>query len=118
MSLVTKSKEDFKRFTTNSAHFGEPVTLVDPAGTRVDVVGFFNDIGKLIDPDTGQDVSGRLKSVVISTMDLGEIPRGLMGTTTPPWRVEIAGIPYKIFRTMPDRGMECVILLLEVYTDD
>ena len=104
--------------------FGYPITLTDPSGTVLALTGFSNDIAQVIDPDTGQVVSGRLASVAlrISTIlsaGLG-LPRGIANEKSKPWIVEfndLRGTPhkFKVFQSNPDRTIGMITLILESY---
>ena len=61
--------------------FGWPITVTDPSGAVRPLTGFSDDIAQIIDPDTGQAVSGRLASVALrisSILATGlTLPRGI-----------------------------------------
>lgn len=110
----------------DSSGFGWPITLTDPDGnTNTDqLLGFTDDIAQIIDPDTGQAVSGRLASVAIRIARLTEVgltlPRGIADSGSKPWIVEfddINGNPYKfkVSQSNPDRAIGLVTLILELY---
>lgn len=109
------------------AGFRWPVTLITPAGvTHSGLFGFSDDIALLIDPDTGQAVSGRKASATlrISTLrdlSLTELPRGIEDRASAPWRIQfddINGLPYdfRVLATFPDRALGCLVCMLELYT--
>lgn len=108
----------------SSTGFGWSVVITDPAGTSRTITGFSDDIAQIIDPDTGQAVSGRLASAAIrisslTTAGLG-IPVGVADSGSKPWVVEfndINGNPYKfkVSQSNPDRALGLVMLLLELY---
>ncbi len=105
--------------------FGWPIRVTNPSGIAANFTGYSNDISAIIDPDTGQAVSGRLASVAIRistlrTSILGDIPRGIADNSMKPWLVDfdgINGLPYKfkIQQSNPDRALGVVTCLLEVY---
>tara|TARA_R100000808_G_C2155423_1_gene167861 strand:- start:9031 stop:9417 length:387 start_codon:yes stop_codon:yes gene_type:complete len=105
--------------------FGWPIKVINPDGVAASFTGYSNDISAIIDPDTGQAVSGRLASVAIriSTLRasvLGDIPRGISDNLMKPWIVDfddINGLPYKfkVQQSNPDRALGIVTCLLEVY---
>ena len=81
--------------------FGWPITITNPAGVEKSLTGFSDDIAQVIDPDTGQIVSGRLASCAIRISSLYaegfDLPRGIADTTGKPWLVafdDINGISY------------------------
>lgn len=106
--------------------FGWPITVVDPAGNVGSFTGYSDDIAQVIDPDTGQAVSGRLASVTLristiyTTLPGSGLPRGIADTRNKPWVVsfnDINGLPYtfKVSQSNPDRALGIVVLLLELY---
>ena len=107
--------------------FGWSISVTDPGRVTHSMTGFSNDISQLIDPDTGQAVSGRLASVAlrISSLVLAgftELPRGIADTKNKPWLIrfdDINGNPYvfKVAESNPDRGLGIVTCLLELYDD-
>lgn len=105
--------------------FGWSITVTNPAGLSVpDLKGFTNDISQLIDPDTGQAVSGRLATVAIRITDLINaslaLPESIVDTTSKPWVIEFNDIngnayKFKVNESNPDRGLGMVVCLLELY---
>lgn len=104
--------------------FGYPITLTDPAGKTDTFTGFSDDIAQVIDPDTGQAVSGRLASVALRISSIYNkgftLPKGIADTGSKPWVVQfddINGLPYtfKVSESNPDRAMGIVVCLLEAY---
>jgi hypothetical protein len=104
--------------------FGYPITLTDPLGKVLRLVGFSNDIAQVIDPDTGQIVSGRSASVAlrVSTIIAAglDLPRGIANSSSKPWVVEfddLLGTPhkFKVFQSNPDRTIGMITLILESY---
>lgn len=104
--------------------FRWPITVTDPAGTSAALFGFSNDISLLIDPDTGQPVSGRLATAVIridtlTTAGLG-LPVGIVDLNSKPWLVEFNDIngnayTFKVNESNPDRAAGCIVCILETY---
>jgi hypothetical protein len=104
--------------------FGWPITLTDPADVSVNLVGFSDDISQVIDPDTGQAVSGRLASVALRistllTTGIG-LPQGIADLNSKPWRVTFDDINgtshiFKISQSNPDRALGVVTCVLERY---
>jgi hypothetical protein len=106
--------------------FGWPITLTDPAGNAVSLTGFSDDIAQVIDPDTGQLVSGRLASAALRLSSIytafpsSGLPRGIADTGSKPWLVtfdDINGNSYnfKISKSNPDRALGVLTLILEAY---
>jgi hypothetical protein len=125
MGLRDLAEADLGRILEDSATgFGYAIVLTDPAGVVLPITGFSNDIAQVIDPDTGQVVSGRLASVAlrISTIIAAglSLPRGIANSKSKPWIVEfndLLGNPhkFKVFQSNPDRGVGMITLILESY---
>lgn len=106
--------------------FGFPVTVTDPAGQVESLIGFTNDIAQLIDPDTGQAVSGRMASVALiisslTALGLG-IPEAISDSSSKPWIIkfdDINGNPFtfRVSQSNPDRNLGIVTCILESYDD-
>lgn len=105
--------------------FGWDITLTSPGGNVQNLVGQSDDIAELIDPDTGEAVSGRLASVALRLSSLNPtygIPQAVSDTAGKPWVVQfndILGTAYKfrIAMSNPDRALGIVTLVLEIYLD-
>ena len=106
--------------------FRWPIVVTDPAGltTPPGFYGFSNDIAQVIDPDTGQAVSGRLASVALRISSLTEaglgLPQGIADASLKPWLVafdDINGNSYtfKVSQSNPDRALGLVACILEIY---
>lgn len=105
--------------------FGWPIVVVDPAGNSAALVGLSRDISQVIDPDTGQVISGRFATVTlrmssISASGLVGFPRGIQDETAKPWTVtfnDINGVSYtfKVIQGDPDRTIGFVTCILEFY---
>lgn len=107
--------------------FGFPITVTSPGGTNETLTGFSDDISQLIDPDTGQAVSGRQASIALRISTIytkfpGEgLPRSIANATLKPWVVEfddINGNPgtFKVSESMPDRAAGMIVCILEIYS--
>lgn len=105
--------------------FTRSITITDPDGLTVpDLAGFSTDVSQVIDPDTGQVVSGRVASIAIriallTANGLG-LPVGINDKTSKPWLVtfdDINGRTYtfKVQKSNPDRALGLVTCLLEAY---
>lgn len=91
-----------------------------------DTFGFSNDIALLIDPDTGQAVSGRTISVALDNSLLeasviGAIPQGIQDESKKPYLVtfeDLNGLEttWKVVHSNPDRGQGLVTLELQAYS--
>lgn len=104
--------------------FGYSITVTDPAETAKVLTGFSNDISQIIDPETGQPVSGRSASVAIRiallTLNSLAIPVGIADATIKPWLVTFDDIngnafTFKVMQTNPDRALGVVVCVLELY---
>ena len=105
--------------------FGFPITVTNPSGTVAALVGFSNDIAQVIDPETGQAVSGRLASVALSMEDMDAIvgfgqPKAIADPDSRPWVItfdDILGIShtFKVNESNPDRGLGLITCTLEAY---
>ena len=104
--------------------FGWPISVTDTDGLKKPLVGFSNDISQLIDPDTGQAVSGRLATVALHIGDLTEaglgLPQGIADAKQKPWIIEFNDIhgeaySFKVAQSNPDRAIGVVTCILELY---
>lgn len=104
--------------------FGWPITVTDPDGNTGTLTGFSDDIAQVIDPDTGQAVSGRLASVALRASSLVleglGLPRGIADTGSKPWVIQFDDIngnayTFKVSQSNPDRALGLVVCLLELY---
>ena len=125
MSLRQLAESDLGLILEDGATgFGWPITVTDPSGTVLPLTGFSDDIAQIIDPDTGQAVSGRLASVALrisSILAAGlTLPRGIADAGIKPWIIEFNDIngnafKFKVAQSNPDRALGLVTLLLELY---
>lgn len=109
----------------DEAGFRWPISITDPNGTTVsDLYGFSDDIAQIIDPDTGQAVSGRSASVAIRIFTLQDaglgVPQGVADASQKPWLISFEDIngnsfDFKISQANPDRALGVVACLLELY---
>ena len=106
--------------------FGWPIILTDQSEVQHSLTGFSNDISQVIDPDTGQVVSGRLATVALRISSVltatgGIYPVGIADESVKPWLVtfedvnEIETITFKVIESNPDRALGLIILQLECY---
>lgn len=103
--------------------FGWDITLTDPDGTAQELKGFSNDVSQIIDPETGQIVSGRLATVSLhlASITLPGLPVGIADASQKPWLVafdDILGVSYtfKVAQANPDRTLGMIFLVLELYS--
>lgn len=104
--------------------FGWAISVVNPSGVALEMVGRSADIGMTIDPETGIAVSDRKASVALSIARLEAaamgIPRAIADEASRPWVVTFADIggtsrSFKVIESMPDRALGIVTCLLEAY---
>lgn len=125
MGLRQTAEADLGVILEDSATgFGWPITVTDPDGITAPLAGFSNDISQVIDPDTGQIVSGRVATVALRTSSLIagglSVPENVSDVTRKPWIVvfdDINGNSYtfKVKYSDPDRALGLVICTLEFY---
>jgi hypothetical protein len=124
MGLRSDAEQDLAVILETSDCGAVPIILVNPAEEAEDFNGQSGDISQVIDPDTGQAVSGRLAhvSLRISTiLSRGfEMPRGIARESQKPWLViftdfQGAAYRFKVQSSYPDRTLGIVTLLLELY---
>ncbi len=123
MSLRHEAAADLRAIVEDSADgFGWPITVTNPAGTSLAMIGLSTDIGVTVDQETGQPIVGRRASVALAIASLGSLgmPANVASATSKPWVVvfnDIGGTShtYKVSEAMPDRAMGLVTCLLEAY---
>lgn len=103
--------------------FAVDITLTDPDGNEQELKGFSNDITQIIDPETGQIVTGRLATATLplGSITLAGVPEGIADASKKPWLVafdDILGESYlfKVAKANPDRALGVIFLVLELYT--
>ena len=114
----------------NTSGFGWPIVVTDPTGlTNPDpIYGMSNDIGLLIDPDTGTAISGRFASATlrISTLTAAgftSLPQAVSSEDSKPWLMSFADVKgnnyvFKVKSSMPDRGLGIISVTLEKYVPE
>ena len=124
MSLRETAAADNRRIIEDVDGFGWPITITNPSGDTVNMTGLSNDIAQVIDPQTGQALSGRLASVALSIATLEQsgfaIPVGVADSSSKPWVVVFNDInghehTFKVIEANPDRALGCVVCTLEAY---
>lgn len=121
MSLRTMAESDLSFILEDPVGgFGWVITLISPDGSTTSAVGFSNDISQVIDPDTGQVVSGRSASIALRMSSLTVLPVGISSTSSKPWLVRFndinAGLhTFKVIKSNPDRALGVVTCVLEAY---
>ena len=127
MNLRERAQRDTHAILTDSAHgFGWDIILTAPDGKACELTGYSNDIAIAIDPQTGEVVSGRTASIVVSQQELlcknVEYPKGVVDASKKPWLVEFKDINgaqhiFKIRQSNPDRTIGFTSFILELYRD-
>ena len=123
--LRAQAETDLGRILEDSTRgFGWPITVTDPSGNVGLLTGFSTDVSLMIDPETGQAVSGRtasatLRIALLTSKGLG-IPLGVSYGASKPWLVQfddINGVAYtfKVKESIPDRAIGSVSCMLEFY---
>jgi len=127
MNLRTRAEADLAHILEDGVNgFGWPITVTAPGGTpQKTLTGFSDDISQIIDPDTGQAVSGRMASATLRISSLvaagfTELPVAVSDSSKKPWTIsfnDINGNTYlfKVEQSNPDRALGIVALLLELY---
>lgn len=125
MGLRDTAQADMTKFLGDTVTgFGWPIVVTDPAGVSGELSGLSPDISQVIDPDTGEAVSGRLASVALSIAALAAVglvlPQGISDSASKPWVIEFQDISlndfkFKVQKSNPDRMLGMVTCILELY---
>ena len=121
MNLRALAESDLAAVLEDDVYgFGWPISVTNPAGVVApDLVGSSQDISQIIDPDTGQAVSGRLATVVlrISSLSAVGIPAYIADEAGKPWVIIFDDIngAFKVAESNPDRTLGVVVCILEAY---
>jgi len=116
VSLRQQAELDLEQTLEDPSDFGWPITVTNPAGaSSTGINGRSSDIGFLIDPDTGQAVTGRRATVTIRTKRLIDqglgTPKNEPDVMVKPWLIEFDDIhgtgPHKfaVHRAFPDAAL-------------
>ena len=128
MTLRTIAEADLATVMESAESFRWPVVLTDPDDNThtAPLYAIVNDVSGLIDPDTGQLVSGRVATFgirisSITALGLG-LPKGESSSNKRPWVVsfkDITGASHlmKVTRGDPDLTLGIINLYLEVYSN-
>lgn len=114
MSLLQRIQKDSQRIM-NSTRFGVSIDIVllDPAQVEYPLKSIVTVIHNLVDPDTGQPVSGYLATASINRLDLNALgitlPEGVSDERERPWTIRYTNIDgveitNKITRAAPDEA--------------
>jgi len=128
MGLRAQAAADVSRILGDSAGgAGVAVVLTSPGSVSAEVTGFTSDIASLIDPSTGQAVSGRMATCALLMAEIAQkfpasgMPKGIADTNSKPWVVQFADFAgtlhtFKIVTADPDRTVGLLKCTLEAYT--
>lgn len=100
--------------------FRQAITLTSPAGVAATYFGFATDIAELLDPETGQAVSGRRASVSLSLLEVLDLPAVVHESDRRPWLVSFVDArgetnTWKVGDVRPDRRSGNLVLIVEGY---
>jgi len=105
--------------------FGWSITLTDPSESSAEMYGLSADISQMIDPDTGEVITGRVASVALRMSSIVAagftgFPKNIAETTSKPWLVTFNDIlgtehTFKVRESNRDRAMGVIVCMLEVY---
>ena len=124
MGLRQQARLDVRTILRDTDGFAWPVVVTDPDGRSACIKGFSTDIADLIDPETGQAISGRQAEVSLSMDSLRTAglshPAHIASEDGKPWLIrfeDIEGIPhtFKVMRSAPDRAVGLILCFLEAY---
>ena len=125
MSLLDRVQADAQTIMNSTRMgFSSAVTLTDPDSNEYSINGIVSIIHNLIDPDTGQPVSGFLATISINAKDLNDldidVPEGEMSESSRPWLITHTDQfdteqTMKISRSAPDETVGNILCDLVAY---
>lgn len=125
MSLRDIQESDLKILMEDSVcGFGYEVTLTRPQGDSIQIHGLNTDIENMINPATGEVISGRRVTMTFRNSTIfaagWDLPIGITLSAFKPWLVTVNDINglsgvFKICHTMPDRTVGIIVCALEAY---
>ena len=127
MGLRAQAELDLAQTLESETDWGVEFTLTDPTGFTgtAALFGASGDIGRLVDPDTGQGVTGRHATLLVRIASLqaagfGLLPEDISDGAARPWLVSFLGVStpsqlYKVKQAHPDRTLGVVSLVLTFY---
>lgn len=123
MSLRVIAADDFERIVTNTREFAWPITLIDPVGVETPLQGFSQDVHMMIDPGTGDIVSGRRATVALPMRQLDAENLPTEQGEGDPWLVTFNDIlgsarTFQVIESKPDRVIGNLVLVLGGWQDD
>ena len=124
MGLRQQARLDVRTILRDTDGFAWPVVVTDPDGLSACIKGFSTDIADLIDPETGQAVSGRQAEVSLAMQSLQNVglghPAHIASEDGKPWLIRFDDIEgtshtFKVMRSAPDRTVGLILCFLEAY---
>mgnify|MGYP000601476612 CR=1 FL=1 len=127
MGLRQNASADLKSILENDqTGFAHDIVLIPPVGDEIALKGTTTNISSIIDPDTGQLVSGNyvemslvMASVYASTPDL---PKAEPSANKKSWKAKFSNISgventYRIIETLPDKELGVLVCILESFNE-
>ena len=116
------AENDLETILEDKIHgFAVDITLTNPAAETQTLTGFSNDVSQIIDPETGQIVSGRLATATLrlSKLTIGT-PEGIADPKSKPWLCAFDDIlgknhSFKVAHANPDLTLGIILLALEIW---
>lgn len=124
MSLRARAAASVRFILENAAGFAVPITVTNPSGVTVALLGLTKDIAQKIDPETGVLVAAREASVTLSIASLQELgvglPQAIASRQSKPWVVQFydqLGVlhTFKVSDARPDQTVGAIVCMLEEY---
>lgn len=123
MNLRELAEADLAATLTAGGDFGQDVEITNPSGDWAIVKGQTGDISRIIDPETGQQIVGRVAHAAVRISDLAAVgmPVAVQDPNKKPWTAKYTGLDgveifARVVEAFPDRTLGLVVLLLERYS--
>lgn len=125
MNLRERAIVDHKRILgDSSAGFGQELTITNPQGVALLLIGYASDVGEIVDPETQMLIQGRRATCtfdpeLVKTAGMGTVVAVSEGSSKP-WLVAFADAhgttrTYKVIQVAPDQHLGSVRCELESY---
>jgi len=120
LNLRAQAEADLSFTVEDSVNGGGwNMVLNSPAGVAYPIVGISDNIGRAIDPQTGQIVTGSLVNVTLrlASLTTSGVPFGVTNLTAVPWTVTISNLrgtstKWKVLRSATDETLGVIVLTL------